>query len=183
MQGYLPYLRGIIACLDADELLLKGDPSESDRSLLVELGRIGSWGPVSLRMLTLSVFSWRSSLTQSSSTPLLPLPSFHAEHLFVLVTYTLALSNYAHSILASLPTFEPSPGSSSVPHMTSEDEKRTTAGLARAVDLLCQAAGIAQWAAENVCPGLDGIRSATGRVGKHRWPIETSAESLRGLSM
>jgi hypothetical protein len=117
-------------------------------------------------MLTLSVFSWRSSLTQSSSSPLLPLPSFHAEHLFVLVTYTLALSNYAHSILASLPTFEPSAGSSSVPHMTSDDEKRTTAGLA-----------------ENVCPGLDGIRSATGRVGKHRWPIETSGESLRGVSM
>jgi hypothetical protein len=29
VQGYLPYLRGIIACLDADELLLRGDPGGS----------------------------------------------------------------------------------------------------------------------------------------------------------
>jgi len=64
-------------------------------------------------------------------------------------------------------------------HMTAEDEKKTTAGLARAVDLLCQAAGIADWAAEQVVPLLDGVR-ATAKV---KWPIDTGVEAFRGLSM
>lgn len=69
-------------------------------------------------------------------------------------------------------------------HLTTEEEKRTTAGLARAVDLLCQAAGVADWAAENVVVLLDPIRAASGgRVSKYRWPIECGAEAMRGLSM
>ena len=42
--------------------------------------------------------------------------------------------------------------------LTPEEEKKVTAGLARAVDLLCQASGIATWTAENVCPKLAGHR-------------------------
>ena len=114
-------------------------------------------------------------------TPLLPLPSIYFEYLFTLLTYTLALSNYAASILASLPSFEPRQGESK--HMTADDEKRTTAGLARAVDLLCQAAGVADWTAENVVASLDPIRATTGgRAGKYRWPIEAGPEFFRGLS-
>lgn len=150
MQIYLPYLRGIITAVDADRLIYKTDP----------------------------IFHWRSPLTHYTiSTPLLPLHSLHSEHLFVLVAYILALSNYAASILASLPQIQGG-------HLTTEEEKRTTAGLARAVDLLCQAAGVADWTAENVIIVLDPIRTASGgRIGKHRWPIEASAEALRGLSM
>lgn len=111
------------------------------------------------------------------------MPSIHAEHLMVLLTYTLALTNYAHSILASLPSYEPSPGSNAKPHLTAEEEKRAAAGLARAVDLLCQASGVAQWTAENVCPKLDGVKKAIGRLGKSKWPVETQEDSYRGLSM
>ncbi|WVF72821.1 pH-response regulator protein palC [Kwoniella sp. CBS 6097] len=157
VQVYLPYLKGIIACLDADELLFKGEPT----------------------------FPWSSPLTHYTlSTPTLPLLSIHSEHLFVILTYVLALSNYAHSILASLPNFEPKPGSHSMPHMSAEDEKRTTAGLSRAVDLLCQASGVADWAAENVCLVVEPIKNASaGRVGKGKWPAESSRETFKGLSM
>jgi hypothetical protein len=105
----------------------------------------------------------------------LPLPSIQAEHLFVLLTYTLAMSNYAHSILATLPI--------PTDHVSAEEEKRITAGLARVVDLLCQAAGIADWAAENICPQVESIRNSSGRLGKNRWPVETGAEAFRGLAM
>ncbi|WRT68416.1 uncharacterized protein IL334_005392 [Kwoniella shivajii] len=157
VQVYLPYLKGIIACLDADELLFKGEPS----------------------------FPWTSPLTHYAlSPPLLPLPSIHSEHLFVLLTYTLALSNYAHSILASLPTIEHKPGTStSHMHMSNEDEKRTTTGLSRAVDLLCQASGAAEWTAENVCLQVEPVKNANGRVGKGKWPIEVGRETFKGLSM
>ncbi|WVR00020.1 pH-response regulator protein palC [Kwoniella sp. CBS 9459] len=157
VQVYLPYLKGIIACLDADELLFKGEPT----------------------------FPWSSPLTQYAlSTPTLPLISIHSEHLFVILTYVLALSNYAHSILASLPTFEPKPGSHTMPHMSTEDEKRTTAGLSRAVDLLCQASGVADWTAENVCLVVEPIKNASaGRLGKGKWPAESSRETFKGLSM
>ncbi|WWD19079.1 pH-response regulator protein palC [Kwoniella shandongensis] len=160
VQVYLPYLRGIVACLDADELLFKGEPT----------------------------FPWRAPLTHYTMTsPLLPLISIHGEHLFVILTYTLALSNYAHSILASLPVFELQAGASksagAAPHMSTEDEKRTAAGLTRAVDLLCQASGVAEWAAENVCLTVEPIKSASGgRLGKHRWPAESSRETFMGLS-
>lgn len=152
---YLPFLRGIVAALDADRLLYKNDPA----------------------------FSWRSPLTHyTMSAPLLPLPSIHCEHLFVLVTYVLALSNYAAAILASLPKFEPKQGEAR--HMTTEDGKRTTAGLARAVDLLCQAAGVAEWSSENILPSLDPVRTTSGgRAGKHKWPIEAGPEAFRGLAM
>ncbi|KAK8854775.1 pH-response regulator protein palC [Kwoniella newhampshirensis] len=157
VQIYLPYLRGIIACLDADELLFKGEPT----------------------------FPWRAPLTHyTMSIPLLPLLSIHSEYLMCILTYTLALSNYAHSILSSLPTFELQPGSKIAPHMSTEDEKRTTAGLGRAVDLLCQAGGVAEWAAENVCLDIEPVKTACGgRVGKNRWPAESSRETFKGLSM
>jgi len=101
----------------------------------------------------------------------------------VLLTYALALSNYAHSILAALPSYEPSPGSTSKPHLTQEDERRAAAGLARAVDLLCQASGVAQWTADNVCGKLDGAKKAIGRLGKSKWPVEAGEDAYRGLAM
>lgn len=155
MQVYLPYLRGIAASLDADRLLYKNDP----------------------------VFPWRSPLTQyTMSAPLLSFPSIHCEHLFVLLTYILALSNYAAAVLGGLPKFEPKQGDPTR-HMSTEDEKRTTAGLARAVDLLCQAAGIAEWTSENVLPSLDSVRTISGgRAGKHRWSIEAGPEFFRGIA-
>ncbi|EAL20627.1 hypothetical protein CNBE3350 [Cryptococcus deneoformans B-3501A] len=157
VQIYLPYLKGIIACLDADELLFKGEPT----------------------------FQWRAPLTHFSfSSPLLPLASIHSEHLMVVLTYALALSNYAHSILASLPAFEIPAGPKAMPHMSSEDEKRTTAGLARAVDLLCQASGVAEWAAENVCLQVEPLKGvSSGRLGKGKWPAESSRETFKALSM
>ncbi|WVQ74937.1 hypothetical protein IAR50_004545 [Cryptococcus sp. DSM 104548] len=157
VQIYLPYLQGIIACLDADQLLFKAEP----------------------------VFPWKTPLTHyNMSPPLLSLPSIYSEHLMLILTYSLALSNYAHSILQSLPTFEIPAGTKSMPHMSAEDEKRTTTGLARAVDLLCQASGVAEWASENVCLNVEPVKSANGgRLGKGRWPAETSRETFKALSM
>lgn len=154
VQIYLPYLKGVMAALDSDRLIHKTDPS----------------------------FQWRSPLTQYTvSAPLLPLPSIHFEHLFVLLTYTLALSNHAAALLASLPPFEPKQGERA--HMTTEDEKRTTSILARSVELLCQAAGVADWMAENTVSSLDPVRSTSGgRAGKYRWPIEAGPEFFSGLS-
>jgi hypothetical protein len=135
-------------------------------------------------ILTASAFLWRAPLTHYPlNPPLLPMPSIQAEQLMVMFTYILALSNYAHSILESLPSFEPSPGTLSKAHMTAEDEKRTAAGLARAVELLCQASGIAKWTADELCPKLDGVKKAMGRLGKYKWPIEASEDACRGLSM
>lgn len=118
------------------------------------------------------------------SPPLLPLPSIHAEHYFVLLLYTYALSNYAHSILGALPSFEAGPGTSGVPNITAEDEKKTSAALARAVDLLSQAAGVAEYASMHVAPQLHAPRTANGgRAGKYKWPVETGSEAFKGLSL
>ncbi|EIW67251.1 hypothetical protein TREMEDRAFT_33779 [Tremella mesenterica DSM 1558] len=155
IHEYLPYLRGIISSLDSDILLYKTDP----------------------------LFQWRSSLTSYSlTTPLLPFPSMHAEHLFVMLTYSLALVNHAHHVLNSLPKFEPPPGQKA--SMTSEEEKRTTAGLAKGVDLLSQAAGVMEWTAGEVVPLVEMARvAAGGRIGKGRWPVECGSETMRGLAM
>jgi len=96
----------------------------------------------------------------------------------------MALSNYAHSILGALPSFEPSPGARGIPNISAEDEKKTSAALARAVDLLSQASGVAEWASMHVAPQLDAPRTAVGgRVGKYKWPVETGSEAFKGLSM
>ena len=110
------------------------------------------------------------------------LPSIYSEYLFVILAYVLALANHAHAILAALPNFEASPVTKT--HMSSEDEKKTTAGLTRAVDLLCQASGIAEWAAEKMVPLVDPVRVASGgRAGKNKWPVEAGTEAFRGLAM
>ena len=171
IQGYLPSLQAIISSLDSDLLLPRGE----------------------------MVFPWRPSLTHyPMSTPTLGLPGIHSEHFFVLLAYALALSNHAYSILHALPIFELESSSSSsgtnkgkgksgsmagAAQLTSEDEKRITNGLTRAVDLLCQASGVLTYISEKVMPELEGIKKAQGRLGKHRWPIETGPESIRALSM
>ncbi|TXT08605.1 hypothetical protein VHUM_02733 [Vanrija humicola] len=157
VQVYHPYLRGIIACLDTDDLLVKGELA----------------------------FPWKSPLTASlTSSSLLSLPSIQAEHFYVVLTYSIALANYAHAILQGLPRFEVEPGSKAVPNITVEDAQKTNAGLTRAVDLLSQASGVADWAALNVSPGLEPARQATGgRLGRSKWPVETGPEAFRAISM
>lgn len=111
-------------------------------------------------------------------------PTIHSEHVFVVLTHILATSNYAHAILAGLPVFEPPANSSTsltTLHMSTEDEKKTTAGLARAVDLLCQAAGIADWACDHVVPVLNFVKGSNSK--RIPWPLETGVEAFRGLSM
>lgn len=48
--------------------------------------------------------------------------------------------------------------------------------------MLCQASGVAEWTAENVCMALEGVKKA-GKMGKRGWPLESGAEGLRGLAM
>ncbi|KAL1406315.1 hypothetical protein Q8F55_008011 [Vanrija albida] len=157
VQVYHPYLRGIIACLETDDLLVKGELA----------------------------FPWKSSLTASlTSNSVLTFPTIEAEHYYVVLAYSIALANYAHAILNALPRFEAEPGSKAVPNIIVEDAQKTNAGLTRAVDLLSQASGVADWAAANVSPGLEPARQATGgRLGRSKWPVETGPEAFRALSM
>ena len=100
----------------------------------------------------------------------------------VLLTYALSLSNYARDILGSLPNFDRDPGRPPRP-MTAEEDKKAAAGLARVVDLLCQASGIVQYAADNICPKLEGSKQVVRRLGKAKWPVESGEDAFRGLSM
>ena len=100
----------------------------------------------------------------------------------MLLAYCFALSNHAHYVLGTLPATEPTPGIKA--RLTDEEEKRMSAGLAKAVDLLSQASGVAEWTAEHVIPAVDAARVASGgRIGKTRWPVETGSETFRGLAM
>ncbi|KAL8292697.1 hypothetical protein RQP46_001309 [Phenoliferia psychrophenolica] len=81
---YLPYLYAIIACVEADDLILKSDP----------------------------IFTWRSSLSTpislKKSRPKFALPSLYYELSSVLLTHSLSLSNRSSTLVASLGTYETS---------------------------------------------------------------------------
>ncbi|SGZ31128.1 BQ5605_C047g12311 [Microbotryum silenes-dioicae] len=78
---YLPYLYAILACIEADDLLLKADP----------------------------VFTWRMTLSTQSlkkSNQRVALPSYHYELASTLLCHALCLSNNSASLVASLGSYE-----------------------------------------------------------------------------
>ncbi|KAF8557644.1 hypothetical protein OG21DRAFT_1434897 [Imleria badia] len=80
LDDYTPHLRGIIACVQSDELQLKHEP----------------------------VFSWRTTLSATlfNTSPRLRLPSLQADLASTLLTYAMALSNFSHSVIVSLGAYE-----------------------------------------------------------------------------
>ncbi|EKM54651.1 uncharacterized protein PHACADRAFT_175173 [Phanerochaete carnosa HHB-10118-sp] len=80
LDDYIPKLCGIIAAVNAGELVLKAEP----------------------------IFSWRTTLSASffHSSPRLSVPSLAAELAFTLLTYAFALSNMARAVVLSLGTYE-----------------------------------------------------------------------------
>jgi hypothetical protein len=103
-----------------------------------------------------------------------PLPTPASEYLFVSLSYAMALSNHALSMLPPLPTPENNLVTST------EQEKATTAQYARCVELLCQASGILQWMGTSVVLDVEQARMASGKT---KWPIECSRDVLAALSL
>ncbi|KAI6157867.1 BRO1-like domain-containing protein [Pisolithus tinctorius] len=93
-------------------------------------------GTVSLRFEP--VFRWRTMLSSQllNTCPRVPLPSLHADLAFSLLTYGMALSNFARLIVNALGNYEHEPAVSGIEH-DAKDEK-----LSFAVSLFCRASGV-----------------------------------------
>ncbi|EGN99751.1 hypothetical protein SERLA73DRAFT_88380 [Serpula lacrymans var. lacrymans S7.3] len=120
LDDYLPYLRGIMNCVDSGEIAMKYEP----------------------------IFSWRTTLSANinplNTSPRLSIPSLYADLAFSLLTYAFALSNLAYSIVNSLGNYERERAISDIERKT-KDEK-----LNFAVTLLCRAAGIFSYLSDSV---------------------------------
>ncbi|KAF9010615.1 hypothetical protein BDQ17DRAFT_933061 [Cyathus striatus] len=80
IEEYIPYLRGIMACVAHDEIGCKAEP----------------------------IFSWRTTLSSNlfHTSPRLSVPGLHADYAFTLLTFAFALSNLAHTVVSSLGNYE-----------------------------------------------------------------------------
>ncbi|GAA5896969.1 hypothetical protein JCM8208_006126 [Rhodotorula glutinis] len=132
---YLPHLYAILACVEADDLLLRTDPV---------------------------FFAWRASLSSQAlkkANKRVLLPSLHAELTATLLSYALCLANQASSLVTSLGSYEIA---SSVTTTALKVHDET---INQAADTLCRASGILMHLAEVVIPrweaavGLDALRA------------------------
>ncbi|GAA6027233.1 hypothetical protein JCM8097_002509 [Rhodosporidiobolus ruineniae] len=122
ISDYLPHLYAILACVEADDLLLRTDPA---------------------------MFAWRASLSSQSlkkGNKRNPLPSLHYELTATLLAYALCLSNQASTLVASLGSYEIASSVSSSA-ITVHDET-----VNQAADTLCRASGVLLHLAEVVIP-------------------------------
>ncbi|GAA5989650.1 hypothetical protein JCM10908_000573 [Rhodotorula pacifica] len=122
LQDYLGHLVAILACVEADDLVLRSDPV---------------------------FFQWRGALSSSplkKGGPRVALPSLHAELTATLLAYALCLANQASSLVASLGSYEISSSVSSSA-IGVHDETINTAA-----DTLCRASGVLMYLAETVIP-------------------------------
>ncbi|TNY20486.1 hypothetical protein DMC30DRAFT_249364 [Rhodotorula diobovata] len=135
LAEYLPHLYAILACVEADDLLLRADPV---------------------------FFAWRASLSSQAlkkGSKRVPLPSLHAELTATLLSYALCLANQASSLVASLGSYEIA---SSVTTTALKVHDET---INQAADTLCRASGILMHLAEVVIPrweaavGIDALRA------------------------
>ncbi|KAG6375505.1 hypothetical protein JVT61DRAFT_3064 [Boletus reticuloceps] len=130
LDDYIPYLRGIIVCIQSDELQFKYEPA----------------------------FSWRTTLSATlfNTSPRLRLPSLQADLASTLLTYAMALSNFSHSVTASLGAYEYEPAISE--KVRKEKDERLNFG----VTLLCRASGVFSAISEGVLNELDKVGSGGG---------------------
>lgn len=183
-QSYLPQLYGMIASIEADEVLLKGEPSKFQSCCICWSS---SFNPCCIFL----DFPWRSSV--NSSSPTYDLPTFGSELIFVLTTLASSYNNLASSLVPF------SSSSKAPPTLTSEQEKRQIENLSAAADNICRAAGVFEYVAEKLIPMWQGEIKALGTVvekgvkiklpiktlgkGKGKMPAECSSEVVRGLAM
>lgn len=97
------------------------------------------------------VFSWRTTLSATlfNNSPRLRLPSLHADLASTLVTYAMALSNFAHSVIASLGAYEYERA------ISEKERKEKDEKLNFGVTLLCRASGVFSTISETVLGELD----------------------------
>ncbi|KAI6134620.1 hypothetical protein EDD17DRAFT_1550620 [Pisolithus thermaeus] len=110
LDDYLPQLYGIMSSVASSSLSLRSEP----------------------------VFSWRTTLSSQllNTYPRVPLLSLHADLAFSLLTYGMALSNFARLTVNALGHYEHEPAISAI-ERHAKDEK-----LNFAVSLLCRASGV-----------------------------------------
>ncbi|KAI6040240.1 BRO1-like domain-containing protein [Pisolithus marmoratus] len=118
LDDYLPHLYGIMSSIASGTVSLRFEP----------------------------VFSWRTTLSSQllNNCPRVPLPSLHADLAFSLLTYGMALSNFARLTVNALGNYEHEPSISGI-ERHAKDEK-----LNFAVSLLCRASGVFAHLSESV---------------------------------
>lgn len=131
LDDYLPYLHGIMACVASGDIRLKSEPQ----------------------------FSWRTTLSAHlfHMSPRIALASLHADLASSLLTYALALSNFARVTVASLGSYEYDRAISEI-ERKAKDEK-----LNFAVTMLCRASGIFTYVSEKVLLDWDKGEGASVR--------------------
>ena len=97
------------------------------------------------------VFSWRTTLSATlfNNTPRLRLPSLQADLASTLVTYAMALSNFSHSVTASLGAYEFERA------ISEKERKEKDDKLNFGVTLLCRASGVFSVLSEKVLDDLN----------------------------
>ncbi|KAJ9121671.1 hypothetical protein QFC22_002291 [Naganishia vaughanmartiniae] len=165
VQGYLPYLLGVINSLEADDLLQRTEPA----------------------------FPWKSLITSSSmgSPSIQNLPAFGSELVMTLTCYAAALSNLANDTLRD-PYSATQGSSSNRQRMTSTaEDKRKIDKLAQAADMLCRASGLFDYIAQTLLPEWEAriadstdVKSGAMRLGKGKakMPGEFSRDVQRALA-
>ncbi|KAF8134505.1 hypothetical protein EV363DRAFT_1160473 [Boletus edulis] len=130
LDDYIPCLRGIIVCIQSDELHFKYEP----------------------------VFSWRTTLSATlfNTSPRLRLPSLQADLACTLLTYAMSLSNFSHSVTASLGAYEYEPA------ISEKVRKEKDETLNFGVTLLCRASGVFSAISQGVLSELDKVGSGGG---------------------
>ncbi|KAF9227200.1 hypothetical protein BS17DRAFT_727211 [Gyrodon lividus] len=130
LDDYLPHLYGIIACVASGEIILKYEP----------------------------VFSWRTTLSSTlfHTSPRLRLPSLHADLASTLLTYSMALSNFSHSVVSSLGSYEYERA------ISEGDRKEKDDRLNFGVILLCRASGVCTAIGGEVLGELERVWGASG---------------------
>ncbi|KAI3488837.1 hypothetical protein L1887_47036 [Cichorium endivia] len=128
LEEYLPSVVGVFNCVQTDDLLLRYEP----------------------------VFSWRTSIssTRFRGPQRVELPGLHYELAWVLVTYALALANFAAATVHGLGAFERD-------RSLSADERRVKDERLRwGADTLCRASGVLVYVSEELLPQWRGAAGA-----------------------
>lgn len=145
IEEYLPHLLAIFNCVQTDDLILRYEP----------------------------VFSWRTcvSSTRFRGPRRVDLAGLHYELVSALLTYALALSNFASATVSGLGSFERDPSLSSEERRSKDDRLRWAA------DTLCRASGILLYLSQELLPRW---RDQVGRV--EGLPPDLTTEVTLGLS-
>lgn len=138
MDDYLPQLHDLVLGVSHDELGVQGELSKR------------LFPTVCNSKADQQDFSWRTTLTPSLLTSnRLSFTGLHADLVFTLLVQGYTLSNYAHTLVQTLGTYEYDP---SLPDKD-RAEKETTLNFA--VDLLKRASGVFTHIADVVMPEWD----------------------------